>query len=546
MKNSIQAKLFIAIVIMIWQTKIMALGLINNVPDTCQLESFPYSTLLYSKITDYQTKVKVYGPPELSRPSEVLREQPVAVIVNGNKMQGDRYLQLVNHLANNRYMVILITRKQTKMADQEQRTDILNAMNAVYGHFQIHPSSPLGLIGHSMGGGVVMELSKQITDQSYLYPFSVRAVVTIAPNSKLVYESGQRVTAYDTPAYLGIYGSQDMDMKGTNSSYVAYEAYDFVGNEISTMNPLVFNQAGKLFKSMVFVHGADHKGLVGDNMADTSYDADAQFISTEDQLCVTKAYTLAFLQWHLLGQSLYQDYFKPPYYQPQSLKQITSESSDYMGYVAQSNPAGSPLRLYLQSSPPQKLVVQNFERGDLHSYLDYENQSLLFKSQDIAAQMFQGQDENKAPFFMRNITKKMLIGWENKSHWQHFGFQVPAGHQQASAFTHVSIRLAQLFNSATISNGQYANPPGELQRAYLVLVDGNGKQAFTRLDHWGDIPFNDVRSNGSSHSGFNTISVPLSAFQRYINTSSITIVGLVFLPNTSGALLVDNLEWVNY
>ncbi len=511
-----------------------------NYPDTCTMQSTTDGASLEWYMTDFGTQVSIYGKAAMTRPGRY-KAYPVVVIINGNDVDHSEYIPLANHLVLNQYVVIQINRKGTNVSNDLQLNDILDVMADLYSEYRIHSSSPVAFVGHSVGGGVAMKLSRMVEEQNR--PFNVQAVSTLAPNPKVFIQEGNKLTAFDTPAYLGLYGSQDGDMTGMTFSQDAFTAYDHVGNERSTADAFYPNQEGELFKSMIYIHGADHMGLIGSDSVEGNGGVNYPFIATEDQFCITKAYLTAFLHWRLQNKILYKSYLTPPYVYTQSVQNITSELPDYMGYVAATNPAGSPLRMFFQTSPVQRMNIQNFESTWINSYEVYENFGWLFKTNQLFAFLLQDDQYNTSPFYIRNVTKKLLVAWENINSWQHLGFNLSGQYQDASDFTHVSVRTAQVWND---SFPEYVNPPGEYQEAYMVLVDNQGKQAFAKLDYWGDIPFNDVRSTGSSaHTGMNTISIPLSAFNQ-LNKSAITKVGIVFKPNTSGMILLDNLEWVKY
>jgi len=509
-------------------------------PDTCTRQTTTDGSVLAWYYSDYGTEVRIYGKAAMARPGRYKR-LPVVVIINGNAIAASEYNPLSDHLVKNEYVVIAINRRNTNDASDPQLNDILDQMEELFFDYRIDSTSPVALVGHSVGGGVAMKLSQMINQQNR--PFNLQAVSTLAPNPAVFIGENNRLTAEDTPAYLGLYGSQDGDMTGMGVGQDAFTAYDHVGNEWTTSDPAFPNPDGELFKSMIFIHGADHMGLIGSDLSEGNGSINEQFVSTDDQFCITKAYLTAFLNWRVQEKLFYKSYLTPPYVYTQSVQNITTESADYMGNVATTNPAGSPLRMFFQTSPVNRQALQNFEYTWINDFEVYLNFGWMFKTNDLNAYLLQEDEFKTAPFYIRNVTRKLMVAWESMNSWQHLGFNVFGKGRKASDHTHLSIRMGQVWNQ---DYPEFVNPPGAYQEAYVVLVDGQGQQAFTLLDYWGDIPFSDVRYSGSSgHSVMSTISVPLYAFND-INKDDIRMVAIIFKPNTSGLMMVDNLEWVTY
>lgn len=521
-------------------------GVTSNQPDMCRKQLYSNAQQFDSFSTAFGTAVRIYAAQEVMQ-NFGSPEVPVVVLINGNKIAHNSYMDLSNHLANNGYLVLLIHRLNGNNASVEQSVNFLDVIDDVFAMYQLHPDSPLGVLGHSVGGSVAMEVTKLNQIKTNVY--NLQALITLAPKADFVISRNDPINAQETPAYFSIYGSMDNDVNGFTGSKDAYSAYDFVGNEQSTYTG--DNPDGELFKSMLFVHGAGHRSLVGDHFNDNQNSPDIEYISTSDQFCITKAYVTSFLNWHLKDQNNFSEFFTPPYFLPHSVSIMQTAAPDYMNLLDVAHPAGSPLRMFFQSSPEIKSVVQSF-----HGVNQINN---LIQSGDVSmtevvnAMIIAKEAYKETPFFLRNMTTKLGIQW-GFGDWnadnQFIGFKVPEENQNAQDFSHVSLRIGQIHNEELFADGEeFKNPTGAYQKVILVLRDLDGKEVFTYLNDWGRIPFNDVRMHQGEvrgHSGMNTISVPLWVFQRRLNLAAIEYVGLVFDEGSTGTIVVDNIEWVMY
>lgn len=537
------------LVTLVWAISVQALTdqVAANYPDTCRKTDYSNAQKVDAGDTDFGTKYKIIAAPSVL---DHLNSEPVPVVaivnansinaISNNNLNSGAYDKLSEHLANNGYLVIVIQRKNINVGSTEQVDDVLNVIEKVYEDYGMAASNPLALVGHSVGGGVVMQAAKHINHQQR--DLSLQALITLAPKAQLLYEGYDPLTAMDVPAYLNIYGSQDKDLGGTADDYTDFAAYDYVSNEYSTV-PNGSNIEGELFKAMLYIHGADHKGLIGLDEPDGNEITDDQFISNTDQLCITKAYVTAFLNWHLNGHSLYRDFFSPPYVKPISVGQIKSSSIDYMEH-----PAGTPLRQFFQSNAVKRFVIQSFEQPGLNDYQQYQQMGLLDTFGEVEVEVIGKEELKTNPHYIRNVTNKLVLRWPEREFHQHLSITVPGSGINASQFSHFSIRIGQVWNSDQFIDGDlYQNPPASYQHIVLALRDADNEEVFTQLDVWGDIPFNDVRSSGLiAHTGMNTIGVPLHIFRNKVDLTRITHIGLVFSPETRGTIVLDNIEWSEY
>lgn len=114
---------------------------------------------------------------------------------------------------------------------------------------------------------------------------------------------------------------------------------------------------------MVYIHGADHAGLVNrEPKCTVGSTLDCKpfnnYLARSNQFCIAKAYTIAMLEWTLDDDDKWKSMVHGKHV-PQSIQNMTTVAADELG-----NQAGSPLRLGLQISPKQRSVIENFEDGN--------------------------------------------------------------------------------------------------------------------------------------------------------------------------------------
>lgn len=270
--------------------------IIPSLPDPCTLQthngsirtvvltegggigSLPYGALYIESSVERSLP----GPAEL------------VVITNGNSYSLSDYQSLAQFLARNGFIVAVAERYNNT------GTDPMIVYDAIFDAFEHLPltidQTTIVMIGHSRGGGVVHDAARLNTDAGS--PFSVSAVITMAPNI------GESVGLLgdDTPSYLTIYGSRDQDMIGSNGyPRESFAAYDRSGTEGSTTcnSPPCILWQPLIDRSMVYIHSADHPGLIG---LPTDLFAEEEFIEPADQACLTRGYVNGFLRWKLRGQ----------------------------------------------------------------------------------------------------------------------------------------------------------------------------------------------------------------------------------------------------
>jgi pimeloyl-ACP methyl ester carboxylesterase len=434
---------------------------------------------------------------------------PVVLIINGNSFHAGMYWQLASFLARQGFIAVVGERPSNSNEDPQFVLDALDAAFAELGYSQ---ATPVALVGHSVGGGVVVNAAvlNQTSDAGY----EIKAVVGRV----------NHLTNLDAQSYLLIYGSQDEDMGGTSGvPREAFAAYDRAGTEESTTCASAFCgvQApgpSPLDRTMIYVHGADHRGLIGNDQGFTG--TDPEFIHHEDQFCIAKAYTAGFLRWKLLGDTIFKGMLRDAW-RPASVNAMVSSESDHLG-----NPSGTDLRMFFQISPPSRFAVENFEDGDF----DVTDQSA-----GVSVQLNEPGELATSPTYVRHETNLLIAAWEEHDEYQLLGLSVPANARNASAFKKLALRIGQLWGSPV------PNPEGEYQEVLIGLYDGDVSE-WEWLNDWGDIAPNDPRSSGAAHSGMSTIAIPTGAFDD-VDLTHIERILFAFPAGSQGTVLIDSLEW---
>ncbi|WP_223788709.1 alpha/beta hydrolase [Marinicella meishanensis] len=440
---------------------------------------------------------------------------PVVMIINGNGYGKSAYAEMATFLARNGFVVAVAEREFVS----SDPLFPLNALNSVFALHDIDEDSPIGFVGHSFGGFVVNEAA--IEQVNLGLDFNLKSIINVAPNIRRVNPlpetlSGQ-LNGLHTASFLSIWGSRDRDMEGLGGiPREGIAAYDRVGTESSTTcgNPPCFVDAEDLIEKVsVYVNGADHAEFMGTVTVNAPGDY-AVYLDTPDQTCIGKAYLNAFLRKHLTGYDKF-DRFLRKEVSPPSFKKIFTSADDGLG-----QPAGAALRIYHQYSPVQKRSLENFEDDHYDVYAD---------SGEILHFIIQEGSNVNAPFYIRHQSSTLLVAWAEQNTGQYIGFEVPPYAEDASTFTHLSMRIGQL-------NGMpypmYANGHED-----LTIRMGLFDQSFQAQDEYVTIP------RADTHSTMQTVTIPLEDLNG-VNMDQLRMVYLAFDSGTQGTLIIDNIEFI--
>ncbi len=514
MQNKIKV-LVSAILILASFSSIEAFEIAPNIPDPCTLTSSK-ELVIYQKVLTGYLDARIYGTR-----GTLSRQKPdVVVIVNGNgyilSPKFDPYLNISTFLAENDFLVIRIQRTGGNVSG----IPILDMLDEVYSQFSIDPSSKMALIGHSAGGSAVSNAAIENYNQQRGY--NIESVIHVAPNTI----NSIDINGKHASSYFSLYGSRDKDMAGLTDETPTegFAGYDNAGTERSTTcsTPPCWSAKPRFEKYMAYVHGADHAEFLGTNTRIQGWPANAPppaptYLSLEDQFCIGKGYINAFLRYEMRNEKKYKDFLRGKS-TPMSFRKIKTSQDDGLG-----EPAGSSLRVYNQFSPPYKQSIENFEDSVY---------SVASKSRYVRHELISKASLRAQPFLKRHQTQAMLIGWQAEQRFQFLALDIPSKYKNASRFTDLSIRIGQL-------KGAY-RPHGNNnkdKRMWIALIDSKNRVSWERLNRYGKIPRSD------RHSAMNTITIPLSEFSS-IDLSNVKQVRFAFYPNTSGTILLDNVDWL--
>ncbi len=499
-------------------------------PDACTYESHP-GELIWTGGTHNGNHDIVRHPSTSPR-----RPAGIVFVINANGYTSLDYHALAIHYARQGFLVKLHQRDSAELEVDDAIIDLLTLFN----EFQIHSSTPVALVGHSKGGGTVIEMARQF--ETWLPGINLAAVISIAPNVGV----GDEVTGFsgslDT-AYLAMYGSQDEDMQGMSGlPREGFAGYDRVGSEQSTAcnepGCLIFNPPPAITRSMVYVYGADHGGFVGHEGKTTWSTATGNlnlndYLSVDDQLCIGKAYTTGFLRWHLLGDDDYSVMFQNDW-RPPSIEAIQTAEPDYnCHFNGQCGAAGRDLRLFTQYSAARRKVLTNFE-----SFVGLQPMSGV-----SAARV----DAHASNLKSRHESRVLRAQWNYSNQWKRLRITLPGSQPQGiDSFDALSLRMGRFKQGSAFIDWTRSTSP------WIGLADDQGGVAYARLGTYADIPVPDARGNDDlgtdsdpGHLHMRTIIIPLDHLSS-VNLERVRHVDLWFRYRTWGDVIVDNIEAIRY
>jgi hypothetical protein len=321
-----------------------------------------------------------------------------------------------------------------------------------------------------------------------------------------------------------IQGSQDEDLTGFSATVKeGCRAYDHAGSENSTTcnYPPCVAGTPPFEKTMIYVHGADHAGLLGKafHVTPLPLPQDLEYLNASDQFCIVKAYVTGFLRWKLLDEEVFKGLLRGNW-QPLSLLGIDTAMPD--GF---NNAAGAPLRLFFQTSPTQRKVVQNFS-ANLGTYSKTAGLQVQYKAVGALS---------GAPFYVRHRTGFALVGWST-GEW--IRWEAPQSSRVAETYTHFALRVGQL-EGATMP---WNNPINQNQTFWLGFEDAAGQTSWHSVS---GVPAPDRYTQQPpprAKSAMHTVRVRVSDITG-IDLEDIRGVYLAFNNGTAGTLLIDSMEW---
>jgi hypothetical protein len=449
--------------------------------------------------------------------------RPVLVFAHGNAMTYTDHDYLMAHLARNGFVTVSIENSGTNEERAMMMISYLNSLHTFWG-WKTRLSDDVAFAGHSRGGEAAVTAARLLDETPALgaEPYAVKAVISIAPtdgggsNSEL----RESLAGSASAGFLGIYGSQDMDVNGDpafdgnppDPQRTVFAIYDRAGSESSNEGILI---AGThLDKAMVFVYGFAHRNFLDDPNG------------TPDGRNVAKAYFNAFLRWKVFGQTSYRGFFNGTW-RPDSL---------------------ASLELFQQYSAGARRVVDRFGDGGLgtSSIGDTVTKSasgILTFLEDEAHHLIQSSPHD---------TQALRVTWVSPS-WVRWGIPdfAPFGVgplRNFSGYAYLSLRAGQVYQNTY-------NTEGQDQDFQVRLFTGAGFSNKVRVSLYGRVPYPDEfictsvfycginAPFDATKSEMSTVRVPLSAFTN-ADLTDVRAVYLYFdLPERpSGSITLDSLE----
>lgn len=488
-------------------------------PDLCApTQIAPGIEIIY--VDGVGAALRIFLTPQTAPPTEPGQrwDPKVALIVNGNSYHAGNYGKLATFLAGQGFISVVAQRSSDGDVDPQF---VVDALDATFAELDLNPTTPVALIGHSRGGGMVAHAA--LLNAGLGSPYAIKALVGLAPNVDGI----AQLTPDAVSDYLLIYGSQDEDMTGTEGApHEAFAAYDRAGTESSTTCTAAVCVAlpgapDPMERTMIYIHGADHPGLIGKETSFTG--VEQEFVHYDDQYCIARSYTAGFLRWKMMGDTVFKGMLRD-HWRAATVNAMTSSVPDYLG-----NPAGSPLRMQFQVSPRQRRTVEDFQDG---AY------SLVVASPALVLQVLQEGASATNPHYIRHETRSLSMSWPQQQAQQTLGLNVPASSRDTTAFNYVAVRVGQLYKAAAA----YRNTSNVDLSMMIGLYDGV-RTKWEALDDWGSIARSDVRPGGNSaHSAMSTIAIPLGAFGG-LDRDNVSRVYFRTAPNSRGSVLIDSIEW---
>jgi len=216
-----------------------------------------------------------------------VRYSPLVVVLPAMGYDVGQYNDLLKHLAKNGFIAVSVDSRDNDAKGKaaiyaaEDAIAFLDGVRTFWEKRNFIDHSNVGLIGHSRGGGSVLDLAQNLEDPSHTW--DVRAVMTMAPRyDDLAVDSSM------SPALLALQGTDDGDMVPERS----FELYDNSGSEGSAF----FNGVDRAMK---LFHDGNH----------ASFAQPGEFLDSHGEVGfeVTRGYALAFMAHHLQGDSTWYD-----------------------------------------------------------------------------------------------------------------------------------------------------------------------------------------------------------------------------------------------
>jgi dienelactone hydrolase len=381
----------------------------------------------------------------------------------------------------------------------------------------------IGLLGHSRGGEAVLVAARDGSVPGYplINPspsiFKIKSVASLAPTDR----GDKEKLTQDIP-YFVLYGSRDGDVKG-------------IGDLVTSLPPLATGFAlwdrasNNSRKSMAFVYGATHNGFVTTNYDYPIITGPHTPISESIQKNIMGSYMNAFFRMTLRNEGFWKPLFTGEI-KPKSVVFPPGKGAIYLQFQESGQP----------------VTVDDFEVNPVWN-LSTIGGVVTFSSTEPTEGALGTLDT-----FSPHDTRGFRVIWGANDQ---LTFSIPAGSSDVHTFSHISFRLAKVFEKS-----------GVLETLKLRLKDGSGRPGDVTLSNDSlfagfKIPDPDERSSETvlkrgkvimedmrtlTKSAMITIRIPLAQYQAQgVDLSNIKELSFLFPGTGKGDVLIDDIEFTN-
>ncbi len=334
----------------------------------------------------------------------------------------------------------------------------------------------------------------------------LKALIALGPTDQ--YGDETITGAASVPLFV-LYGAKDADVSG----WPPYAGYNVRQSGFS-----LYDRYDDKEKSMAFVYEATHNGFVTHNEI-------AVTLTVPEQKKILLAYVNAFFRMQQRNEpqwvGMFTGEWKPP------------------------SVGATPAEIYFQYRNTQRRVVDNFEGA--HSATSWQTSTINSSAGSVTAvglsagptetQLY--PQDNQSP----HDTGGLRFAW-NTPLGNAIDFAIPAGQRNVAGFTTLSVRVGQVYGSAS-------NPAGPQHFFRITLRDGGNKERAIRVNAFGTVPQPAAAYSGNEKSALNTVRIPLSAYTIVcagavpVDLTDVTNVKLEMFGSSTGELSVDELEFTH-
>lgn len=454
-------------------------------------------------------KAHVFFPADsagITNPAQIsgtLADYPLVVVVHGNGHSYTTYDFLLQHLARNGFVAASI-HLNLGMSGLGRANVLFDHIAILEAAFGTKLQNNIGIMGHSRGGEAIIKAARLNQQQGLGH--AINAIISLAPTDQY----GHEVLGppWATP-YFVLYGSRDGDINGGIWT---------PGYTVPQTGFALYDRSSGADKQMVFVERASHNGFIT-----TNYDTGEPCIPPADQQKITLAYMNAFFRMHLRADQRWEGMFTGEW-QPPSV-------------------AATGARLETQFRRPGQSVLDDFQ-ANAASTTSSSGGAVAATGLPVPPAEGKLHDHPSAPGIdvqSPHDSNGMRLRWDTMG--DRIDWTVPAGMNNVSGFSTLSIRIGQVAGSAV-------NPANLVQNLRVGLKDSLNNERAIRVSAFAQLLYPDVRPWSSlTKSALLSVRIPLSAYtivcagQVKVDLTNVTTLSLQFSETPAGEIDIDELEF---